>query len=53
VTKVKYWGVKSLAYRIKKNRKAHHALSISTLPPAAVDRDGAPDGGSAKTFSVS
>lgn len=26
VTKIEYWGVKSLAYRIKKNRKAHFAL---------------------------
>jgi ribosomal protein S6 len=27
VEKVEYWGVKSLAYRIKKNRKAHHDSS--------------------------
>ena len=26
VDKVEYWGVKSLAYRIKKNRKAHFSL---------------------------
>ncbi len=24
--KVEYWGVKSLAFRIKKNRKAHFTL---------------------------
>jgi small subunit ribosomal protein S6 len=26
VGKTEYWGLKSLAYRIKKNRKAHYAL---------------------------
>jgi len=26
ISKIEYWGVKSLAYRIKKNRKAHFAL---------------------------
>ena len=36
VTKVEYWGVKSLAYRIKKNRKAHYALFNLNAPPAAV-----------------
>jgi len=36
VTKVEYWGVKSLAYRIKKNRKAHYALFNLDAPAAAV-----------------
>lgn len=36
VTKVEYWGVKSLAYRIKKNRKAHYALFNLDAPPQAV-----------------
>ena len=36
VTKVEYWGVKSLAYRIKKNRKAHYALFNLDAPPKAV-----------------
>jgi small subunit ribosomal protein S6 len=36
VGKVEYWGVKSLAYRIKKNRKAHYSLLNITAPPAAV-----------------
>jgi small subunit ribosomal protein S6 len=36
IAKVEYWGVKSLAYRIKKNRKAHYALMNITAPPAAV-----------------
>jgi small subunit ribosomal protein S6 len=36
VGKVEYWGVKSLAYRIKKNRKAHYSLLNLTSPPAAV-----------------
>ncbi|MCA0401473.1 MAG: 30S ribosomal protein S6 [Proteobacteria bacterium] len=36
VTKVEYWGVKSLAYRIKKNRKAHYALFNLDAPAKAV-----------------
>jgi small subunit ribosomal protein S6 len=36
VPKVEYWGVKSLAYRIKKNRKAHFSLLNIDAPPAAV-----------------
>lgn len=36
VTKVEYWGVKSLAYRIKKSRKAHYALFNLDAPAAAV-----------------
>jgi small subunit ribosomal protein S6 len=36
VAKVEYWGVKSLAYRIKKNRKAHFSLFNIDAPPAAV-----------------
>ena len=34
--KVEYWGVKSLAYRIKKNRKAHFTLINIDAPPAAI-----------------
>jgi small subunit ribosomal protein S6 len=36
VSKIEYWGVKSLAYRIKKNRKAHFALLNISSAPAAV-----------------
>ena len=36
VTKIEYWGVKSLAFRIKKNRKAHYALMNIDAKPAAV-----------------
>lgn len=36
VTKVEYWGLKSLAFRIKKNRKAHYALFNISGPAAAV-----------------
>jgi small subunit ribosomal protein S6 len=36
VTKVEYWGVKSLAYRIKKNRKAHYALFNLDAPAKAI-----------------
>lgn len=36
VTKTEYWGVKTLAYRIKKNRKAHYSLLNIDAPAAAV-----------------
>jgi small subunit ribosomal protein S6 len=36
VTKVEPWGVKSLAFRIKKNRKAHFALLNIAAPSEAV-----------------
>ncbi len=36
VTKSEYWGVKSLAYKIKKNRKAHFSLLNIDAPPAAL-----------------
>lgn len=36
VGKTEYWGVKSLAYRINKNRKAHFTLVNIDAPPAAV-----------------
>ena len=36
VTKQEYWGVKTLAFKIKKNRKAHYAYFNLDTPPAAV-----------------
>jgi small subunit ribosomal protein S6 len=36
VGKTEYWGVKSLTFRIKKNRKAHYTLMNIEAPPAAV-----------------
>ena len=36
VGKTEYWGVKSLTYRIKKNRKAHFSLMNIDAPSAAV-----------------
>jgi small subunit ribosomal protein S6 len=36
VPKVETWGLKSLAYRIRKNRKAHFTLMNIDAPPAAV-----------------
>jgi small subunit ribosomal protein S6 len=36
VPKVENWGIRSLAYRIKKNRKAHYSLLNIEAPPAAV-----------------
>ncbi|GGF25133.1 30S ribosomal protein S6 [Aliidongia dinghuensis] len=36
VPKKEYWGLKNLAYRMKKNRKGHYALMNIDAPPAAV-----------------
>ena len=36
VTKVEPWGLKSLAFRIKKNRKAHFTLLNVAAPSEAV-----------------
>jgi small subunit ribosomal protein S6 len=36
VTKNEYWGLKSLSYRIKKNRKAHYSLLNIEAPAQAV-----------------
>tara|TARA_R110000868_G_scaffold1844_19_gene14710 strand:- start:2876 stop:3325 length:450 start_codon:yes stop_codon:yes gene_type:complete len=36
VVKDEYWGLKSLAYRIKKNRKGHYSLLNIDCPPAAL-----------------
>ena len=37
VTKSEYWGVKGLAYKIKKSRKAHYSLLNIDAPSAAVN----------------
>ena len=37
VTKNEYWGVKSLTYRMQKNRKAHMSLLNIDAPPAAIN----------------
>ena len=36
VTKKEYWGLRTLAYRIKKNRKAHYMLLNVDAPAAAI-----------------
>jgi small subunit ribosomal protein S6 len=36
IGKTEYWGVKPLAFRIKKNRKAHFALMDLDASPAAI-----------------
>jgi small subunit ribosomal protein S6 len=36
VAKTEMWGVKSLAYRIKKNRKAHFTMLNIDAPPKAL-----------------
>src|SRR6202158_5938096 len=37
ITKTEYWGMKSLNYRIRKNRKAHMMLLNVDAPPAALN----------------
>ena len=40
VTKNEYWGLKSLSYRIKKNRKAHYTLlNIDAAPQAVAEME--------------
>jgi small subunit ribosomal protein S6 len=36
VRKREYWGLRGLAYRVKKNRKGHYMLLCLSSPPAAV-----------------
>ena len=36
VAKAEYWGMKSLTYRMRKNRKAHFMLMNIDAPPAAL-----------------
>jgi small subunit ribosomal protein S6 len=36
VSKTEYWGVKSLSYRLRKNRKAHFTLMNVEAPAAAL-----------------
>jgi small subunit ribosomal protein S6 len=36
VPKTEYWGVKSLTFRMRKNRKAHFTLMNIDAPPAAL-----------------
>jgi small subunit ribosomal protein S6 len=37
VVKLESWGVKSLSYRLHKNRKAHFTLMNISSPPAAIN----------------
>ena len=36
VTKTEYWGLKTLAYKIRKNRKAHYVMFNIDAPAAAL-----------------
>jgi small subunit ribosomal protein S6 len=36
VGKSEYWGLRNLAYRVRKNRKGHYCLLNIDAPPAAV-----------------
>src|SRR5499426_2578765 len=37
ITKLEQWGVKSLSYRMRKNRKAHYTFMNLDVPPAVVN----------------
>src|SRR5262249_1796526 len=37
VGKTEYWGVKTIAFKIKKNRKAHYSLMNIDCPPSAIN----------------
>ncbi len=37
IQKREYWGLRSLAYRIKKNRKGHYMLLGIDAPPASIN----------------
>jgi len=37
ITKREYWGLRNLAYRIKKNRKGHYVMFNVEAPPTAVN----------------
>jgi small subunit ribosomal protein S6 len=37
VTKVEQWGVKTIAYRMRKNRKAHYTMFNIDAPPAVIN----------------
>jgi len=37
IAKNEYWGVKTLSYRLRKNRKAHFTLMNISAPPAAIN----------------
>src|SRR5262249_61299590 len=37
VAKTEQWGLKSLAYRLRKNRKAHFTMLDIEAPPAALN----------------
>ena len=36
VIETEYWGLKTMAYKINKNRKGHYGFMRSSSPPAAV-----------------
>jgi small subunit ribosomal protein S6 len=37
IKKTEFWGVKSLSYRLRKNRKAHYTFMDIEGPPAAIN----------------
>ncbi len=53
VAKNEYWGLRSLAYRIKKNRKAHYVMFNIDAPAPAIAELERQVGLSARTSSAS
>jgi small subunit ribosomal protein S6 len=37
IAKLEQWGVKSLSYRLRKNRKAHYTFMNLDVPPAVIN----------------
>ena len=40
IAKREYWGLRTLSYRIRKNRKGHYVLFNIDAPPAAIEEIG-------------
>ena len=53
IQKREYWGLRSLAYRIKKNRKGHYMLLGLDAPPASVKEIERVSSASTRTCSAS
>ena len=53
IKKTEYWGVKSLSYRLRKNRKAHFTLMDIDAPPPAIKKLNASNGSMRMLFAIS
>src|SRR5271167_1199997 len=52
VKKREYWGLRHLAYRVRKNRKGHYVLLNIDAPPAAIAGGAAPASGNGSAKGV-